>query len=448
MRHKMIKEVIKFLTLKKLLLFLRSPILQLLLISIFFLLVQFIFLRNYSVNLVFMDEVDTYSKIINGYYLDDALLFFHGPHKLGFLFFIEAFILLLSKFDSFWIEILYLVYLTAGLILFFLYFVKNYSYNNYAFLVFPILIFSLKQWESILSTRVLSHSAAPLFLVLLLAFLTSTKMSKLYYMTIFTLITTGYGYFYVMAFCFARTLLSIKQTGIKSILTLKRFLEMFVVLVIALLPFPLELSQQLKTDWSNVPYFASIMVGNWFNLFSFFSIQLSGIIGLLILMYVFIDSSIKIYRAKSSFTENKFKIILMLCGGTLLFIMSVAISRSNFDIGAAYPSRYAVYFIPGVLGCVLWLANQYIVRKFSLLYFIVFSIFLINEVLSYSQIKYFAGLDYYRKTTWKSCYLQKKSVNYCNSMTKIILYPPENEDNNFKNLLVYFEDNKLNLFKK
>lgn len=444
----MIKEVVRFLTFKNLVLFLRSPILHLFLISVFFLVVQFIFLRNYSVNLVFMDEVDTYRKVINGYYLDDALLFFHGPHKLGFLFFIEAFILLISRFDSFWIEILYLIYLTAGLILFYLYFVKNYSYYNYIFLVFPILIFSLKQWESILSTRVLSHSAAPLFLVLFLTFLTSTRMRKLYYVVIFTLITTGYGYFYVMALCCARTLLTIKHTGIKSIPTLKRLLEMLAVLMIAILPFPLEMSQQLKTDWSNVPHFASIMVGNWFNLFSFFSIQLSGIIGLLIIVYVLIDSSIKIYQAKSASIENKFKIILMLCGGSFLFIISVAISRSNLDIGAAYPSRYAVYFIPAALGSVLWLANHYKVRKFSLFYFIVFLIFLVNEVLSYSQVKYFAGLDYYRKTTWRNCYVQEKSVNYCNGITNNILYPPENDDNNFKNLLIYFENNKLNLFKE
>ena len=202
--------------------------------------------NGYTTNIVFMDEVDIYSKLIEGYSLVDAGVFFHGSHKLGPLFFLEEIVLYVGQFDSNWIAYLSFGYIIGAFCAFSFYYQKNYKFSAIYFAIFPIIFFTAKQWESIIATRVVSYGVAVLFLIFLLVNLRPLKHKLLFGLTVVFLTLTGFGYLYVIALFVALLLPVIRN---KEGALRKASLYCFGIatcIFLAFFPFQRELQSQLE----------------------------------------------------------------------------------------------------------------------------------------------------------------------------------------------------------
>jgi hypothetical protein len=168
--------------------------------------------------------------------------------------------------------------------------------------------------------------------------------------------------------------------------------------------------------------------------------RILGALLVILLLTVLLTRIIRLYRNQTSYT-NDLIIAFFICF-SFLFALNATVGRVCLGICAAGAGRYQPLLIPAWLGLYFVLLTLSMPRLRTAALFLL-TLSFINPELRRTRLE--AGAVYYSKmkSQWRKCYLDKGDAEACNRELKFVIYPTSRE---VQDRLDYLKERKLNLF--
>lgn len=414
---------------------------------IYFSLLFFIFIHNYSVNILYWDQWDRLNEILISKDYKQILLYQQNEHRIGVGLIIMRVISTFSNLNNITEMFISGILISLSCLLAIILKIKLSRKIEILDILIPTIFFNLYQWENLLWGFQL------VFILQIFYFFTSIYL--------FLFIKSKYKNIMIIFISLIATYTSLPGLILNFVLILfylfyffkdyhkkKYLIPVFLLLIISISyfigykqPSHLDYIDNIKIPLSNYVKYIMIQINSFIglryhNIFSFFLTP--------IIFSLFFLLTIKNIIIKRNLTNF---IILILLLYSFIFSVLTSYGRTLLGIDQAYSSRYATFMIPLYYGLYIFLStyfkkNIFIFFKIVLLFLFMIN-YLNNNLNNYNE----AYSRYKNLSNWKECYLEFKKVELCNNKINFKIYPHSNSIY-FINKLKYIEKNKLNLFSK
>ncbi len=432
-----------------------------LLFSLIVMIRWWILVDRYSINILYWDQWYFYEAFFKNCDIWRIFSWQHGPHRQGISFVITKIIATLSgwntRVECFSIAIDIFIAMCCAVVL------KKRLIGSlsWADITIPLMFLTPLQWE-VFTVPNLSHSSAPLLLLILYSLAWTIPLLPLRYLLVlvlnFFMIYTGFGIFIglITPILFVVETLIALRIGHK-VKALYLFAGIFVSLVSAASffigykfnPATPNFKFPAPQFWIVYPRFVGSLLASFFGVkSSFFGVQLFGF-SLAALMLVIVIFHIQRLRKLSKNYEKYHReiafsrIIIILISFTLFFCVFCAIGRAATD---PVSSRYVTLLIPGFFAIYLHVAgNISEPLKKNMLHMIVLSLILVflvfNEYDPHSLSYYYNA----KKIQWKFYYLKTENIEETTRICNFRIVP-DAKAIDLKGKLEYLKRRKLNLY--
>jgi hypothetical protein len=420
----------------------------------------FLFVDDYSVNLIYWDQWDFLTPLFEG--RDDLWTLFswqHGPHRQGIGCFIIKLVALVTDWntraDAFSIAAVVVIACILALILKY----RLFGSIGYSDVVIPLFVLNLNQFEIFIGTANISLSALPLVLLLLYSISWTIKNKLMRYGFVVILNTlmlfTGFGLiiYPITWFMFGLDMYQEWREGhrILNWISIGVTVLMLLPLLLFLIDYRFDSGVpcfRLSRNYlSQYPTFMSFMFAKYLRMDLLSATTVSKVGGAILIFTFVVIFFFHLYeniRKKTPQSSRIDMIILILIGYSLLFSASTAIGRICLGLNFAMSSRYMTLLIPAFLGLYFHLNNISGVRSRNISVMVMILVLTIS-LLPFSE-RDLRGIEFYsvKKENWKQCYLENTDWSYCNKIAKLKVYPFIDE--RLQDRMEFLKENQLNLF--
>ena len=420
----------------------------------------FVFINHYAVNLLFWDQWDYYRPIFRSSSLWELFSWQHGPHRQGVGELITYVLAWSSswntRLDAFAIETVLLLSALALLAL-----KRSVSGNwDYPDLIIPLSILSLVQYETLIETPNLSHSALPLLLVILFAWAWQISNRLFRVAAIlsinFLAVFTGFGIFLgpitILLFVFACFHAVSNKEISQAVFQAFSLLIAILTMVIFVNGYRFQPAVEcFSISWEFIhqyPTFIGLM------LLSFLHVE-SPAIGIAniivarllftVIVWVLLHSGIHLLRTGFVKENRTMQIAFILVGFSFLFCINTAVGRTCLGYQASQASRYLTITGLSFCGTYLYLLTWNPSRWRNLAIGGLLALILLVYISPLTTSDWAEINDFHDgKVRWKECYLSQEDIALCNQQAGFAIYPVI--DPRIQQGLDFFKARHLNLY--
>ena len=414
----------------------------------------FLFIRDYSVNVLYFDQWGFLDPFFHGSPGFRELFFEQwGPHREGVGLIADKFLYPLTRWsvpaESYMIG----ACIFGAMLLALLLKRKLFGPLHFYDVVIPLLFLNLTQFETLIGTPNPSYGGFPLLMIMFycLALLQRDRLLRysLVLLLNFLLIYTGFGFFMgsvtVGVFALECFWVSRRWTSGTAVLP-------FAGLLIA----ALSLSSFFihYKFWPAVPCFAvtpryvSLYPEFMAGMFAYFigpgGDKLPVIaLGMAVLLALVTMLGVNVLRlARDGQRVEQHLIGGVLLGYALLFSGNTAVGRVCLGLDAAFAPRYMTLLIPAFLAAYFYLVSHPWRGKRPLVLGLFTALILPRAVHNPPAAKRYAE----GKRNWASCYVRTEDISYCDRRGNFEIYPYPQKVK-LKQKLNYLKEHRLNLFR-
>ena len=419
------------------------------------------FTLKYAVNILFWDQWDFYTPFFERASLWRMFEWQHGPPRLGIGSVFAWFLAGLTHWNSRSDALAFVGIVTVATLLAVR--LKRRLFGPLALtdVVIPLLLLSRLQYEMIVGATDLSHGAFPVLLTLLicLGWLQPNRLIRygLVLTVNFLMIFTGFGLFMglitpaLLALDCYRAMRAGRRAALAggvlalgvALLSSAAFFigYVFVTGAVTFTPFRFPYGSGLAYPW-----YAGLMFANAFGL-KFYHRVVASVVGIAVLIGVagtLIHHARLMLRSEGE-ADNRSRIIAILLGYSLLFVLATAVGRVQVGPYSADSSRYYPYVAIGILGLYFHLltVRRTGLRKWGL------RLSLLGAAVAGLHLTALDEGTIARlsngKRRWRSCYLRTEDIKGCDKAAGFMIYPRP-EATRLKEKLDYLKREKLNLY--
>lgn len=416
--------------------------------------------NRYAINLLFWDQWDFFQPIFRSGSLWELFSWQHGPHRQGLgelLTYVIAWSSSWnSRLDSFAIVVVLLLSTLALLIL------KRILTGFWAYsdIIIPLALLNLGQYETLINTPNLSHSALPILLVILYALswqIPNLPLKAISILSInFLAIFTGFGIFLGAITLLIYTLACIHALFRKDVQQLVFSIIMLVAAMLSVYIFFLGYRFQPAVECFSIswkvarqyPAFTGLMLVNFLHTGSP-AIGIGKILVSYLLLaaalWVLVDGGIHLLR-NDLLEQDKIKLVaFVLVGFSAIFGLNTAIGRICLGLEASQASRYITITSLSFCGFYLYLQSIKNLRWKTVTTGGMLAIMLIASVSPLKASDWIVINGFHDgKVRWKECYLKEEDIDKCNLQAIFAIYPVN--DALIKQGLDFFKKHHLNLY--
>jgi len=417
----------------------------------------FYFIYKYTANILYWDQWDIVELILGKNYFFD-LFIQHNEHKFAVgLFFIN----LIAKFTN-WNDRAETIFI--GLLIFASSLIalalkkKLFGKLDFTDVIIPFIFLNLFQWENLTWGFQIGFTL-PLFFALISFYFYTIRYSSLRNLSlIFLVFLSTYSHFHgiflgiITGIFFAIEAFLSKKTRLTNLLlcsasvliSLSYFLNYKQVTYLGSKSF--QLLDHLKFIIIEINSFIGFKPSDYqtYSNLKLFIISLLLLIIPIIFLIIFVHFLRKVQNIERM--KNYFPIFALIIL-SLLFAFSTAYGRVGLGLDYANSSRYTTFMIPIYLGIYFCFLTTKKTKYYNMLTLIIIGSFVIissqNSDINYKMVSNRLN----NLNAWKTCYLQKFDIPYCNQKTSFLVYPGVNPQS-LKSRLDLLEKDKLNLFEK
>ena len=420
----------------------------------------FSFIDHYAVNLLFWDQWDYYRPIFQPTSFWELFSWQHGPHRQG-LGELITYVLAWSsswntRLDAFAIGIVLLLSALTLLA------VKRSVSRNWDFsdIIIPLTVLSLVQYETLVNTPNLSHSALPLLLVSLYAW--SWQISNQLFRVAAILIInflgifTGFGFFlgpitifFFLLACFhAVSGKEMRQAVFAVIALLVVMLSMYIYFIGYHFQPAIECFSITLEEIRKYPTFIGLMLLNFLNIggpTAGIAKQMVALLPFSGIVWVLLQSSIHLLRTGYARQNRTMQVAFILAGFSFLFCLNTAVGRTCLGLVASQASRYLTITSLSFCGIYIYLLTWKSSRWRVLAIYGLLAVILLAYISPLKRSDWAVINNFHDgKVRWKECYLSYEDVALCNQQAGFAIYPVI--DPQIQQGLDFFKARHLNLY--
>ncbi len=142
--------------------------------------------------------------------------------------------------------------------------------------------------------------------------------------------------------------------------------------------------------------------------------------------------------------------VFLLCGFSVLFVLFTTMGRTCLGAPASLPSRYSIYSVPGMCGLFIGLRSLIpspFVRRYVTVLPLLLTGILVAKELRWSFDWDSGGWMAVKKAEWVQCYLSTADLAGCDSSLGFPVYPPEDRVRaRVEEKLLFLRTHRLSLF--
>jgi hypothetical protein len=406
----------------------------------------FLFIRHYSVNVLFLDQWGFLTPFFHGSPGIRELFFEQwGPHREGVGLIADKLLYPVTRWsvpaESYMIG----ACIFAAMLLALLLKRKLLGPLLYSDAVIPMVFLSLMQYETLVVTPNPAYGGFPLLMIMLYCLALLQRRTLLRYGLVlflnFLLVYTGFGVF--------MGAVTVGVFALECYRVLRRMAPGPIMLPLAgLLIAGLSLGSFFihYTFWPAVncfaitPHYVSLYPDFMARMFSHFTTR--GRVGTVLFPGMLIILAIEILRLiRRDEASERALIGAVLLSYAMLFSLNTAIGRVCLGVDAAYAPRYMTLMIPSFLAAYFYLVSRRWRGK-RWLVLSLFALLLLPETLRMGQG---ANRIAEGKRRWAACYVRTENIGYCDRAANFKIYPNPSQVK-LKQKLDYLKQHRLNLF--
>ena len=417
-------------------------------LAIFLIARWYFLIENYTVNVLYWDQWGFYSVFFNNESLWDTFTYQHGPHRQGIGFLLTRLVAYLSNWDTkFEAHVIGTLILLGGILALWL---KKRLFGSIKILdvgLFTIILTPV-QYGLFVATPNISHGSMPFLLIILYVYSWTLKSNwKFIWICIinFLMIYTGFGFFIgpISIFLLIVDLLRSKTQKLWIGLSL---LIVSLSLISFFIDYDFRHPDELSKEITNVPLinysaFIFISLSNYWSLtINSMSDVLFGAFNFILIAILLLRSLWTLIKSPENITN---RVIFILLGFSLLFLINLSLGRTPLGIGGAKASRYAIYITPAFIGLYFYMCKLEFGSYFWRLIFFVaclYPTFNMSENLRKMEVIKTS------KMRWVKAYKQTENIKEANKISKFMIHPKPRKVA-LKKRLEYLKEHRLNLYK-
>lgn len=414
----------------------------------------FLFIRRYSVNLLYYDAWDYYNPIFQNQGIWQLFSWQENIKRGGLGFIVTATLAKLTgwntRADAFAVGAIICLAMLLALML------KYRLYGGFTFfdVIIPLLFLTLLQYEIFVVVPTLHVAAFPLLLIVAYCLGLGVQRPWLRYVLLLTLnfllVYTGHGMFMgpITLVLLAVDTWQTRHNHRPVSLPAAAFVLASATILSFFISYRVDrATRQLGFAVSNLPryplYVGLMWAGFWGRYTSAWGQLISSIVGTVLLVAAI---AILVYHAQrlarqGIYSNQTSLVIAVLIAFSLLICFSTAIGRMQFGMYSSQASRYVTELIPGYLGMYFHLITHP-ARRVRQLAPPVFLAACIVFLLPTGVVQISALRNYENQTHWKQCYLRIEKVEKCNQLHDWNIYPI----GSIADKLKYLKNHRLNLY--
>ena len=415
---------------------------------------QIVFVDEFAVNLMFMDQWTAYWPMFSGQGPLEMFFFQNGTLLQGVGGLLTNILARASGWNTRWDAFAASIVLVAAAMVAVRLSIGLGVRPRMALMVIPLLFFNQRQYDLFLAATCLAPSAVPLLLLMLCAWgntlpHTALRVASVSLLTIL-LIFTGRGYFIILI---SPVLLGIEVFHLLKANRLCRIPYVLIGLLAITLSWwgftNVYRSVGSGLDGFQVPAetaldyvrFLCLMLANFYGMTGVGVVALTT--GAFTLGALTLVCGYHAYAALSAGDRNqpRHAVIFCLTAFTLAYCAATTITRVSFGLQAAGTSRYVTLIIPGAMGIFLSLGTLRSRAKAALLNLGYASLIALGTLRLHSEDLGIITRVHASIELWKKTYLETCDSNEASKVSQIQIYPRPIEAK-----LQFLQQNRLNLF--
>ncbi|MEI8341403.1 MAG: hypothetical protein WCH43_07720 [Verrucomicrobiota bacterium] len=413
------------------------------------------FVNRYAVNMMFWDQWDFYTPIMNGNWWR-IFIHQHGPHRQGAGFLITAVLAKLSGWNSRWdaFGVSYLILLAAILAI---PIARRCGVRSgFAMTAVPLLFFNIRQYEMFAGASNLSHGAMPILLLMLycLAWFITGRVWRLAILSFLTflLIFTGFGLF--MGLITPLVLVVELAQAVRARETRHLLWVSGALLLIAFFwlifsrgyhfePAVAEFKFPHKRPLEYL-YFMALMLANFYGVpgHGFWPMMAGGCAILGLIFICFRHAKLMLMKGIETGRENV--VIFSLSAFALFYLANTAVGRVCLGlVEAPAASRYVTLLSAGGFAIFLQLGSMRS-AKFANIACVAYALLLLAGTLNLRPDDW-ASVHWLHngRLAWREAYLETNDERSANQRSGFKVYP---DSDVITGHLEYLRQHRLNLF--
>ena len=396
----------------------------------------FLFISQYSVDVLFYDQWDFLSSFFRGKpTLAELFLRQHGPHREGLGLVADWFLYSATQWNVRAESFLIGGCIFVAMILTLWIKRKLFGAFGYSDVAIPLIFLSLSQYETLIGTPNAAYAGLPLLLIMLYSLALLLPLAPLRYGLVllanFLLIYTGFGLFMgavTLGFFALECYRSLRRISpVRLLLPIGGLLLAAASLGSFFLHYTFTPAVDCFTPPGRdvFPYgrFMALMFANFFGIkMPLVDLTTLGVAVLLLAVGVMALQAGSLLRRDGS--GHTPVIIAALLGYSLLYSANTAVGRLCLGLPvAAQASRYATLLIPGYLALYFFLQSiRFALPRIagSVLFLALFFADIAKAPEDrWPEIRWFAD----GKRAWAACYKQTGDIAHCDQATHFLIYP-------------------------